>query len=149
MRDDLPLDRHQRFRRMDDYLRSKAPPGRLPGRQHIEPAEIPDLLPHIALLEVVPQAEGAPRFRVRLAGTSVVTSHGSEITGRFLDDIVEGPPGAAVLEKCQEAVRSGRPNHRRSVVAVPGREHVVYERIVFPLARDGEHVDMLVIVFAK
>jgi hypothetical protein len=59
------------------------------------------------------------------------------------------PQAARVIVKCREAVLTGRPNYRRSVVAVPDREHVVYERIVFPLARDGEHVDMLAIVFMR
>lgn len=149
MTEDLPLGRHARFRRMYDYLASKASPGRLPGRQHIDPTEIPDLLPYLTLIEVVTDAAGATRFRIRLAGTWVVTHHGSEITGRFLDEVITGPQAAGIIEKCEEAALTGRPNYRRSVVAAPNREHVVYERIVFPLARDGEHVDMLASVFMR
>jgi hypothetical protein len=149
MTDDLPVERHARFRRMYDYLGAKAPPGRLPGRQHIDPTEIADLLPYITLLEVVPQAEDGPRFRIRLAGTWVVAQHGSEITGDFLDEVIAGSQAAGILAKCEEVVRTGRPNHRRAVVAVPERQHISYERIVFPLARDGQHVDMLIIVFMR
>jgi hypothetical protein len=49
------IDEHPRFRRLADYLAIKAPPGKLPGRQHIEPTEIPDLLPWIMLIEVIAQ----------------------------------------------------------------------------------------------
>ncbi len=149
MTDDLPLERHARFRRMHDYLSAKAPPGRLPGRQHIDPVEIADLLPYVTLLEVVKQAEGGPRFHVRLAGTWVVTQHGREITGHFLDEVIAGPQAEGVLAKLQEAVATGRPNHRRTAVAAAERDHVVYERIAFPLARDGVTIDMLLVVFMR
>jgi hypothetical protein len=144
----LALARHPRLARLNDYLIAKAPPGKLPGRQHIEPTEIPDLIPWLHLLDVVPQATGEPRFRVRLAGTEVVKHHGRESTGKFLDEVIVGSLTAEILGKCLEAVRTGRPNYRRSVVAAPGRDHVHYERVVFPLARDGDHVDMLAVIYA-
>jgi hypothetical protein len=148
MDEKLPLDRHARFRRLNDYLAAKAPAGKLPGRQHIEPTEIPDLLPYITLLDVVPQATGGTRLRIRLAGTEVVNHHGSEVTGRFLDEIFADPEGLAIIARFIEAVTTRRPNHRRACVAVPRRDHLWYERMAFPLARDGEHVDMLAVIFA-
>jgi hypothetical protein len=41
------------------------------------------------------------------------------------------------------------PHYRNGVAAIAGREHIPYERIVFPLAADGEHIDMLIVVFAS
>jgi len=35
------------------------------------------------------------------------------------------------------------------MVASVGREHVYYRRMAFPLARDGENVDMLMFVFVR
>jgi hypothetical protein len=147
MDEKLPLDRHARFRRLNDYLAAKAPAGKLPGRQHIDPTEIADLLPYLTLLDVVPQATGETRLRVRLAGTQVVEHHGSEPTGRYLDEIFAGPDGIEIIAKLLEPVTTHRPNHRRAAVAVPGRDHVWYERVAFPLARDGKHVDMLAVLF--
>ncbi|MBV8650075.1 MAG: hypothetical protein JO255_01330, partial [Alphaproteobacteria bacterium] len=69
--DDLPLERHERFRRLYDYLGAKAPPGRLPGRQHIDPAEIADLLPYITLLEVDRRAEGGRAKGARTLSSSL------------------------------------------------------------------------------
>lgn len=40
-------------------------------------------------------------------------------------------------------------DYRSGVVATAGREHVPYRRIAFPLARDGEHVDMVLFIFAN
>jgi len=39
------------------------------------------------------------------------------------------------------------PGFRRSTVVTPGREHLAFERMMFPLARDGVTVDMLIGVF--
>jgi hypothetical protein len=143
------IDRHPRFRRLADYLASKAQPGKLPGRQHIEPLDIPDLLPHLMLIDVVPQPGGRNRYRVRLVGTAAVAIQGSDATGKFADEILTAPQGGELVEGYDEIVRTRQPQYRHGVVATPGRDHVEYERIAFPLAADGEHVDMLVFVFVQ
>jgi len=138
---------HPRFRRLREYLRAKAPPGKLPGRQHIDPTELGDLLPYLMLLDVAGQPTGGPRFRIRLAGTRLVQYHGREVTGQFVEDVLSDPQATLFVAGYRDIVRTRVPEHRRSMVAVPGREHVTYERMTFPLARDGEHVDMLISVF--
>jgi hypothetical protein len=141
-----PLDRHPLFRRLADYLAAKAPPGRLPGRQHIDPVEIPDLLPHVLLLDVL-RAGRELRFLVRLAGTEVEAFHGRGLTGRYADEAFSGPRSAPVLASYSEIARTAAPGFRRSTVVTPGREHLAFERMMFPLARDGVTVDMLIGVF--
>jgi hypothetical protein len=47
------IDERPRFQRLADYLARKAPPGKLPGRQHVEPTEIVELLPWIMLIDVI------------------------------------------------------------------------------------------------
>jgi len=144
-----PIDENKRFRRLADYLAAKAPPGKLPGRQHIDPLEFTELLPWIMLIDVLPQTPGEPRYRIRLMGTEVVAIQGADETGRFVEDVLTGPEGAEVVRQCDEILRTRQPHHRRGMVATTGREHVFYERIAFPLAGDGEHVDMLILIFAK
>jgi hypothetical protein len=136
-----------RFRRLADYLAEKAPPGKLPGRQHIDPLEIPDLLPHLALVDVIPQPQGGPRYRVRLMGTRAAEMQGSDPTGKFADEVLTGREGEAIIKAFGEVLRSRQPQYRRGVVATPGREHIPYERLAFPLASDGEQVDMLIFIF--
>jgi len=138
---------HPRFRRLREYLRAKAPPGKLPGRQHVDPTELGDLLPYLMLLDVVEQPGEEPRFRIRLAGTRLVQYHGREVTGQFVEDVLSNPQAALFVAGYRNVVRTRKPEYRRATVAVPGREHVTYERVTFPLARDGEHVDMLISVF--
>ena len=143
------LDEHPRFRRLADYLASKVPAGTLPGRQHIEPTEIPDLLPWIMLVDVIAEPAAALRYRIRLVGTEVVTIQGSDATGKFVPDVLNKDEVNSILQEYGEIVRSGRPRYRRDIVATTGREHVRYRRVAFPLARDGEHVDVLIFVFVN
>src|SRR5271165_4367368 len=67
-----------------EHWRSLHPATGLPGRQHLDPFEIPRrLLSGIWLLDV--QREPF-RLRYRLAGTAIVRAIGREVTGQWLDD---------------------------------------------------------------
>src|SRR5579863_10366728 len=92
------IDKHPRFRRVADYLRSKAPPGKLPGRQHIDPIELAELLPWIMLIDVIRQPDAKLRYRIRLVGTEVVKTQGSDGTGKYVEDVLDKAEVAAILE---------------------------------------------------
>jgi len=145
MADQLPLDRWPEFRRVHDYLLQKAPPGKLPGRQHIDPLDFPDLLPRIMLIDVVRDDAGQPRFRIRLMGSDVVTLQGQDGTGKYVEQILTS--GVDIIAGYQDILVSRQPQFRRGTVAAVGREFMPYERIAFPLASDGETVDMLFFIF--
>ena len=140
------LGRHPHFRRVHDYLQAKAPPGQLPGRQHIEPMELRDVLPYVMLVDVLPQPQARPRYRIRLVGTQVAAVQGEDATGKYVEQVLD--KGTDVIAAYGEILVTRQPQHRSGMVATTGREHVNYERVAFPLATDGEHVDMLLFVFA-
>ncbi len=141
------IERNARFRRLAEYLAVKAPPGKLPGRKHIDPLELADLLPWVMLMDVIPQSSGEPRYRIRLVGTEVVAIQGADGTGKFVEEVLNASEGAEVIRLYGEILRTHHPQYRRGNVAATGREHVPYERVAFPLASDGENVDMLIFVF--
>lgn len=143
------IERNARFRRLADYLAAKAPQGKLPSRKQIDPLELADLLPWVMLIDVMPQASGEPRYRIRLVGTEIVAIQGSDGTGKYVDEVLTGGEGADVIRGYGEILHTREPQYRRGNVPVSGRGHVPYERVAFPLASDGEHVDMLMFVFAK
>lgn len=143
------IDEHPRFRRLADYLSGKAEPGRLPGRQHVEPTEIAELLPWIMMIDVISQPGAEAHYRIRLVGTEVVQIQGSDGTGKYVEEVLNKSEVASIVQGYDEIIRSRQPGYRRGVVATEGREHVPYRRIAFPLARDGEHVDMLMFVFVR
>ncbi len=141
-----PFDRHPRFARLRDYLASKAPPGKLPGRQHIDPLEIPDLLPHLMLVDVIRAAGQPPRYHIRLVGTQVVVIQGADATGKFVEEVLD--KGPEIIAHYDDILTTRQPQDRRGQVATQNRNHVSYQRIAFPLATDGETVDMLIFIFA-
>jgi len=143
------INSNPRFRRLAEYLAAKASPGKLPGRQHIDPAEIADLAPYITLIDVVQTEQGSRRYRVRLMGTEVAELIGSDLTGKYIDDAIPSPVRDKLLREYGEAVRTKLPQPRRAKMTAPGREHVNYERVAFPLASDGENVDMLILIFER
>jgi hypothetical protein len=143
------FDLHPRFQRLADYLAGKAPAGKLPGRQHIDPTELGGLLPFLMLMDVIAQPSGPPRYRIRLMGTEVVAIQGIDGTGKFAEELLTGEEGAKVIADYGEILRTKAPQYRRGGVAAIGRDHVPYARIAFPLASDGEHVDMLIFIFAR
>lgn len=119
-------------------------PGLLPGRQHFDPMLVPKFLPNITLIDVLP---GPPhRFQLRLVGGAVVEAGFAGKPGDFMDAPHVATDPAKVLAKFNAIVDSRRPDWRRGPATV---EHTKYvdslERAMVPLARDGIHVDMIMV----
>jgi hypothetical protein len=130
-----------RIRRLFDYWRSIQPAhDRLPGRQHLEPLDVPELLQWLALVDVVGEP---PRFRYRLVGTGQARVMQSDLTGRWVDEAYERfrdtRDHAAFVAVAGGQIRYSRdaPEYRVE------RSHVLVERLLLPLARDGASVDMI------
>ncbi len=136
-----------KLRRFYDYWRSKIAPGRrFPARADIDPAEIPRLLPSILLIDVV-RDHGPVRFRLRLVGTEYVERIGRDHTGQWLEEGRPASEAEAIIATYDKVLATGEPHFWRSRLHDPDRQHVVYERLLCPLADDGETIDVLVAVF--
>jgi hypothetical protein len=133
---------HPRLQRLHQYWLDIHPTDGLPGRQHVDPIDIPDLLSNLWLLEV--QREPF-RLRYRLAGTSIVYAAKREVTGQWLDDVrpqVRTIPGyfdryRAIVETKEPSWRRGPPNFQMNAYFVS------LQNLFLPLARDGRNVDMI------
>ncbi|MEE8371836.1 MAG: PAS domain-containing protein [Sphingomonadales bacterium] len=68
-----------------NYYQARQEPGKLFGRSQLEPGDIPDILPHLALLSVEPGL-----LKIRLIGTLLVERFGFDLTGKNLLDFL--PP---------------------------------------------------------
>lgn len=131
----------QEIGRLIDYWRSIRPADRLPGRQHLDPADIPELLPNLWLVDVV----GPPvRFRVRLTGTAIVSYIGRDFTGMWLDRLYpdfENTPAHRQLVTC---IAEQRPMIcTAKVMSNPEKTYARAQRVHLPLARDGQTPDMI------
>lgn len=135
------------FTRMRDYLAGVAPPGKLPGRQHVDPLAIRALLSFTNLVDVE-RTDGKLRFRFRLIGTLQSTAAGREVSGKYLEDAVLPEYLERIRNNMLAAVESREAVYDRFGMPHPGRDFIDTERVYFPLARDGETVDMLLILNA-
>lgn len=143
IRDTLGHPRHEQFY---DYWLEKSPgDGLLPGRQHIDPIDIPLLMPWIFLIDVVREG-GRIRYRLRLVGTQIAEWIGHDTTGKFYDELHDQAYLDWLLPTYDAVVASGEPHFHTPELGMPlgGQiEQLRYSRLLCPFAADGHLVDML------
>jgi len=124
-----------------DYWRSKCHNGALPRRRDIDPTEIPRLLPHLLISELV---DGGTRLRYRLAGTAVVAAYGGELTGKYCDDVCPPERRASIVAHYRlicERKQSLLLWHR---YLSSDRVPLICHRLVMPLSEDTKTVSQFV-----
>lgn len=138
----FPPERHAKIHSLFRYWDSLRPADGLPARKDFDPTEIPDLLPNIWLIDVIPPT---PRFQYRLVGTAIVQARGYDQTGCFLDQEVADFPQSQTYADLQK-VLTGEVSWRRGVPDKLHRLNDIYslERIFLPLASDGTSVNIVV-----
>ena len=137
----LPPDCDARIRRIFEYWRAIRPAAdRLPGRQHLEPSDLSEVLRWLWLVNV--QREPL-RFRYRLVGTGHREVIGIDLTGKWIDEAFAHFPSMQTYPDFL-AVAAGGMRYCRGVPEFPiGAKYASMERLLLPLARDGATVDML------
>ena len=122
------------------YWESKKEDDRLPARGDIDPIDIPKLLPHIGLIDVI---DGGADFRYRLLGTRLNEVFGEDFTGQLVSETKQGEYGELLLDLYRSVVTERAPIVSESVFEYKGKEHLNIHRLLLPLAKDGEEVDMI------
>ena len=127
-----------RIRQLFDYWQSKRRDGQPPRRADIDPAEIPQLMPYLLLVDI----ETDPfRVRYRLVGTKIVDATGFEFTGRYLDEIVLPDDEGPYLESYQLCSERGVPVLARIKWRLDADTTGEYDACFLPLSEDGRRVD--------
>jgi hypothetical protein len=143
---DIPLSEvgSAPIRGFDAYWRGKMKDGRLPARVDVDPAEIVSLLPDIVLLNV----EWEPfRCRVRLRGTRAEQFRPRDTTN-YIDEGKTFDPGRRedYLAEMKFVATGRRPAFAQDWMTTRfGAVRDIFAGI-WPLAADGIHVDMLVVI---
>lgn len=121
-------------RQLYDYWLEKAAGRIMPDRQDIRPADIPRLLPHLSLIEVLPDDS---RCRIRLAGTRLRDVYDREITGLYIDDLEWGDKRDYWLAAFRRTIEERKPS--QGVVRGPrlNKEHLVQYWLKLPLCLNG------------
>lgn len=117
--------------------------GRLPSRADISPRDFKRLLPTVSLIDVRRLADGAPDYRLRLAGTGLYSVYGREITGRALTDVYSAKAADYWRAELDKVVQSRRPGVGCHSLAWRGAAHMSLLWMRLPLASDGAEVDMI------
>jgi hypothetical protein len=126
-----------------DYWCSRKSGEKLPARADIDPVDMPRAaLPYIVLMEV---GGGENRIRYRLVGTAIVSEWGADVTGKYLDEVMEGTYLEFVRGLYIDVME-----HRCAVLSESTfrwdvGKTVWAHRLYMPLASDGETVDMVLI----
>src|SRR5580704_515333 len=94
-----------------EYWLAAAPPGLLPGRQHILPELMIPFLSRLWLLDV---HRDPLRFRCRLVGSDMARSLGRDVTGKWLDEThPQSVNNPSSRQRFRIVVELARPTWRR------------------------------------
>jgi hypothetical protein len=116
----------------------------LPARADIDPVDIPHLLPHIALTEIVPSSDGkGPRFHYRLAGTEIEARFGCALTNRFLDEIKQGDYLNYVQSLYRQLMSDLAPVYAESSFEAGDSNILLAKRLMLPMSDDQQSVNMV------
>jgi hypothetical protein len=122
------------------YWRRLVPGGALPRRRDIDPAQIPRLLPHLQLIDVV---DAGARFRYRLVGTALVAAFGKEYTGKYLDELFGGDRLAYASRVYSTVCSERRAVFLRNRYSTTRDLHMIANRLYMPLSDDGATVNVI------
>ena len=128
------------LRALLDYWDGKRDRRSMPARADLDPVEIPDLLPHVALVDT---AESLAEFRYRLFGTELCKGFGHDRTGLQFAELPR-------LENFDEIYRGywltfteKAPQYFHGQIDSDENSHIRYARLTLPLSADGEHINMI------
>ncbi|MEC9346740.1 MAG: PAS domain-containing protein [Pseudomonadota bacterium] len=115
----------------------------LPARRDFDPLSIPlGLLPHVVLIDIVPQA--VPRLRWRLLGTHITKALGRDKTGTWWDEIYPADVEASLGQAPRYVARERRPVRLIGTAPFEARSFMHSEALHCPLSSDGQTVDMVI-----
>jgi hypothetical protein len=139
---ELPQSAHPKILALHAYWQKIAPGrGLLPGRQHVDPAAIPSLLPNLWLFDVLREPM---RFRFRLIGTAIDRRGLPAKPGDFLEPLLAKSGAPQRVEDFERVANERRLLwYRRRPVIRHDRELAELEGMLLPLASDGVAVDMI------
>ena len=117
--------------------------GGLPQRAEIDPLALPNLLPNLFLVDVVPVEGAGPRFRFRLLG-GAITARESVRPGQYLDEFA-GMRDSAKITRHYHDTLVGRISVRSATLAWdhPTKQFITYRVLLLPLSDDGRQVDTI------
>jgi hypothetical protein len=121
---------------------TKAAGGKLPRRADIDPTEIPHLLPHVRLVDVVRPGW----FRYRLVGTEARQHHITDPTGKYLHEVLSPPSGPRIVAFHDECVCDRRPLYVEMEFDLPTGLRRLSRVLYTPLSENGVAISQIFVL---
>lgn len=122
------------------YWEHKRGDRRMPPRRDLDPTEIPSLLSHLQMIDVI---DRGARFRYRLVGTTLVETFGFDYTGRFADELFSGVRRDFVQKIYRIVCDERCPVFLHNVYQTMKHHSLIGMRLFLPLSNDGEEVNII------
>ena len=132
---------HPDVREMLEYWQRKRAGRTMPSRSDIDPSELRHFLPHITLVDVVPDER---RFVYRLVGTAEVELRGYDPTGKAVGDAYFATSADEALKHYEVAKGSRAPHYVADPFQAVDR-FIGEEDLFLPLSNDGETVNIIMV----
>jgi hypothetical protein len=133
-----------RLKQIYAYWKERCRDGKPPRRADIDPVDIPRLLAHLIIVDVVADSR---RYVYRLVGTKEVEIRGYDPTGKSVAEGFIGPSREDAVGWYDRTVLTLRPQYDATPYISTNGRWVNDETIFLPLSDDGTHVNR-VLVFA-
>jgi hypothetical protein len=124
------------------YWRSKSRDRAMPSRAQIDPIDMRGFLANVGLAEVTIEPRGAPRYRIRLAGTIIEEVFGP-VTGQPLDEALPPPIAERWRRIFDVAFAARAPIRATTRVIHEGKSFLTAEVLMAPLSEDEKTISML------
>jgi hypothetical protein len=133
---------HVTLQRLYDYWDLKRGQRPMPPRSDLDPADMKALLPHLILIDVVPDER---RYVYRLVGTREVEMRGADPTGKAIRDAYYAESADETMTYLDRVVKTQKPVLYRGTYQ-PTSTRTQEEDVLFlPLSKNGSGCDMILI----
>lgn len=139
----LPIWHDARHAEALAYWADKRGDRALPLRSDLDPVEIPQLLRHLILIDVL---DGPRDYRYRLMGDEILTRVTPGLKGRRFREIDGKGPGTGLWESMTRVVNTGLPRYGRAGYAGPHRYTAGVNDLLLPFSEDGSTVSQVLVV---
>jgi hypothetical protein len=137
---------HPRLVQLYDYWNAIRGDRQMPARRDLDPVDIPTLLANIVLLDV----EHTPlRFRVRVYGTAVTESRGTDLTKHYLDEFDDSPAMQLYIEANRQVTQTKAPHIFCAPYPDKPNQPSYFQRLGLPFSNDGSRVNMILVGFYR
>lgn len=133
---------HASVRALFDYWWAKRGTRQMPARGDIDPTELKALLPHLILIDVVPDAR---RYVYRLVGTHEVEMRGGDPTGKTVKDAFYAESADHTISFLDHVTRTRAPALYRGTYQPTSTRTQTEDTIFLPLSHDGAAVNMILV----